>query len=100
MYPNNLKTDIDLLLCPMDDQGVSIAFDHLQLLRAKQVSVDMYPEPAKLKKQLKYVNARNIRFAGIIGSQEIEEGVILLKDMQEGNQIKMTIDDVIEKLKM
>ncbi|MBP9197255.1 MAG: histidine--tRNA ligase, partial [Saprospiraceae bacterium] len=49
-------------------------------------SCDLYPEPAKLKKQMSYANARNVPYVGIIGESERQEGVISLKNMVTGDQ--------------
>jgi histidyl-tRNA synthetase len=95
LFPDSVKTDLDLLLCPMDEAAVSYSFSLLQKLRSKGLSVDMYPEPAKLKKQLKYVHTRSIPFAGIIGSQEMEQGIVQIKDMEEGNQSNLSMDEII-----
>ncbi len=58
-------------------------------LRAQGVRVDLYPEHAKLGKQLKYAEGRGIRFVAICGSSEEEVGVVTLKDLQSGAQVQL-----------
>ena len=74
LFPESVKTDLDLLLCPMDEAAVAYCFELLQRLRNEDIAADLYPESAKLKKQLKYVHARGIPYAGIVGSQEMADG--------------------------
>lgn len=98
LFPESLQTTLDLLLCPMDEEAIMFAFECLNELRGAGVSADMYPEAAKLGKQLKYVDARNIPFAGIIGSREVGDGVINFKNMKTGEQEAMTVDKIIDHL--
>lgn len=98
LFPDDLQTDLTLLLCPMDEEAILFAFECVQKLRAAGIDVDMYPEAAKLKKQLKYVDARSIPYAGIIGSQEMADGEIQFKDMKLGGQEQLTVEQIVEKL--
>lgn len=91
LFPESLQTTLSILICPMDESAISFAFESVVKLREAGILVDMYPEPAKMKKQLKYVDSRQIPFAGIIGSREVEEGVIQLKDMASGEQVSYDI---------
>lgn len=97
LFPDTLKTELDLLLCPMDENCVMFAFECVNQLREAGIAADMYPDPTKMGKQLKYVDARGIPFAGIIGSREVEDGVINLKNMKSGEQDTMTLEALIGK---
>lgn len=56
------------------------------VLRAKGLSVELYPRFAKLDKQFKYADKKGIRFCIVIGSQEVDSGTIVLKDLKSGDQ--------------
>jgi histidyl-tRNA synthetase len=60
------------------------------------VNAELYPAGAKLKKQLDYANNKNIPFTIIIGSEEIESGLLTIKNMQTGVQEKRSVDEIIE----
>ena len=59
----------------------------------------MYPESSKIKKQMSYANGKNIPFVAMVGETELQEGKITLKDMITGEQEKLEITAVIDKLK-
>ena len=64
-------------------------------LRANGISTEIYPEADKMKKQLNYANKKNIRYVALAGESEIAEGVFTLKDMESGEQKKLTGSDLI-----
>jgi histidyl-tRNA synthetase len=63
------------------------------------ISTEIYPNAAKMKKQMTYANNRSIPFVAMVGEDEIGSGHITLKDMEKGEQKKLTVDQLIEKLK-
>ena len=63
-------------------------------LRSKGVAAEIYPESAKMKKQMEYANRRTIPFVVIIGSQELEQGVATVKDMRSGEQQHIAFAEV------
>ena len=63
-------------------------------LRSKGVAAEIYPESAKMKKQMEYANRRTIPFVVIIGSQELEQGVAMVKDMRSGEQQQVAFAEV------
>jgi histidyl-tRNA synthetase len=65
-------------------------------LRRKDISAELYPAGSKLKKQLDYANNKNIPFTIIIGSEEIESGLLTIKNMETGIQEKRTVEDILE----
>lgn len=67
-------------------------------LRANGISTEIYPEADKMKKQMNYANKKNIRYVALAGESEIAEGVFTLKDMESGEQKKLTGSDLIQFL--
>ena len=68
-------------------------------LRRAGISAEIYPDNAKMKKQMGYADSKHIPFVAIVGETELAEGKIMLKNMVDGTQEKLTIDDVINRLK-
>ena len=68
-------------------------------LRSAGISAEVYPDSAKMKKQMEYANRRGIPYVVIIGSDELAEGTATLKDMQRGEQVKVAIDDLVQHIK-
>ena len=55
-------------------------------LRAAGISCELFPESAKMKKQMNYANAKGIPFVAMVGESEMESGTIAVKDMTTGEQ--------------
>ncbi|MFT6335977.1 MAG: histidyl-tRNA synthetase [Halioglobus sp.] len=98
LFPKGVEKDLDILLIAFDDETHKFAFKQLQLLRSMNVVADLYPDPAKMQKQMKYANARNVPYALLIGSKEMETGAFTLKNMKTGEQSLLTFDEVVEKI--
>ena len=71
----------------------------IKKLRNNDVSAELYPSPAKLKKQMQYANSKNVSFVALIGSEEINNQVLTLKNMKEGSQKKVKFDALLNTLK-
>lgn len=98
LFPAGSSDSIQVLFVAFDDAAHKFAFKCLTQLRAAGINGDIYPEPAKMKKQMKYANARNAPFVALVGSNEVESGVVTLKDMAAGTQNTLDIDALIAKL--
>ena len=71
----------------------------MRTLRGKGINAEIYPEPAKMKKQMSYADNKRIPFVAIIGETEMNEGKVMLKNMKTGEQSLSTIDEVIQMIK-
>jgi len=98
LFPKGVEKDLDVLLIAFDDETHKYAFGVLQSLRSMNIVADLYPEPTKMGKQMKYANARNVPHVLLIGSEEMETKMYSLKNMETGEQSKLTIEELIEKL--
>jgi histidyl-tRNA synthetase len=94
LFPATTSQSTQLLICCFDKEGEIFALPILRELRRLEINVELYPAGAKLKKQLDYANSKNIPFIIIIGSEEIESGLLTLKDMETGVQAKRTIEQI------
>ena len=68
-------------------------------LRNEGIATLIYPDTAKMKKQMEYANRRAVPFVAFVGESEMRDGTVTLKDMQSGEQQTLTVDALIEKLK-
>ncbi len=67
-------------------------------IRQAGIRAELYPDSAKMKKQMKYANDKGVSFVALVGENEMESGQITLKDMDSGEQTTQTIDQLIQKL--
>jgi histidyl-tRNA synthetase len=70
----------------------------LKEVRAAGIAAEMYPDQAKLKKQMDFANKRNIPYVLIIGAEEMQKNVVSLKNMQTGGQRNMDIQTLMRAL--
>ncbi len=70
----------------------------LAKLRANGVKAEIFPDAQKMKKQMNYANDKHIPFVIMVGETEMEEGLLSLKDMETGDQIKLTPEALVGKL--
>ncbi len=99
LFSDKSDSGIQLLFVALDDDCHKYAFKQLNEVRAAGIRADLYPAPAKMKKQMKYANDINVPYVAIIGSEEMKSGKLGVKSMEEGNQEKMTLLEIIDKLK-
>ncbi len=99
LFPKDVSKKVEIIFLPMDKEAVGYAFEAVTKLRLSGISADIYPEAVKLKKQMKYTNQRGIKYVCIIGEQELESNILSLKNMESGNQEKLSLDEIIIKLK-
>lgn len=99
LFPEDDASNLKLLFLSFDEKSFSYAWKQLVKVRAAGINAEIYPEPVKMKKQMKYANARDAQYVSIVGSQEMESGQLSLKHMASGEQEMMMIEAIIEKLK-
>ncbi len=96
LFPAASSQSTRLLICCFDKEGEKFALPILQELRRQDINAELYPAGSKLKKQLEYANNKNIPYTIIIGSDEIESGLLTIKNMETGVQEKRTVEDILE----
>ena len=98
LFPNETESSSKILICHFDDASLIYGLGVLSKLRSGGISSEIYPEQAKIKKQLDYANKKMVSFAIVIGSDEIQSGVLAFKNMATGEQEKLTLEQIISKL--
>lgn len=68
-------------------------------LRAENINTEIYPDTVKIKKQFDYANKKQVPFVVVIGEEEMKSGKLTLKDMASGEQTKLSLEEIIEKIK-
>lgn len=91
-----LKDNVQLFFVNFGEKEASYCLQLLQQLREAGINAELYPDAAKMKKQMTYANAKNIPFVALVGDDEMQTGLISLKNMQNGEQQKVSLEDLIE----
>ena len=92
-WPTGMAAVPDIIFMNFGDKEGFRCMQVMKELRAGGYATELYPTAAKMKKQLKYADDRGIRYVGLIGAEELESGEITLKDMREGTQDRVSMDE-------
>lgn len=93
-----VSTLTEVLVIPVDD-SLDYSINVASKLRAEGIISEVYFEEGKISKKLNYGNKLGISNIILIGSEEVRSNILTLKDMNTGNQYKLTLDKIIEKIK-
>jgi len=97
-FPEETAETTKVLFINFGEKEELFCLPILAKLRANSVNAEIYPASQKMKKQMTYANNKNIPFVIMVGETEMEEGMLSLKNMDTGEQLKLTPDQLIEKL--
>ena len=98
LFPEDLACSTKVLFVNLGTAEEEASMRIISKLRDKGVAAEIYPEAAKMKKQMEYANRRGIPHVVIIGSEELAEGIATIKDMRSGEQSRRSFDEVVEVL--
>ena len=98
LFPQSTSESTKVLISNFDEKAEKFALPLLQTLRDKGISAEIYPSSAKLKKQMAYADDKNIPFVILIGSDEMETGLLSIKNMKSGEQQKLTAEEIASLL--
>ena len=97
LYPENLQSTTQLLFATFGEQELLYALRWAKALRGQGVSVEVYPEPTKMKKQMGYADAKNIPFVAIVGGDEMAANKVMLKNMLSGEQQLVSLEECLKQ---
>ena len=92
LFPDNVNKSVDVLCVNFGEKESLAALKLVNQIRAKGVKAEVYPTSAKMQKQMKYANSRNIPYVILIGEQELTEGQFVVKNMLKGEQRTYTLE--------
>ena len=98
LFPSGLAQTTQLMFVNFGEKEERFCLDVLVKVRNSGISAEIYPDHAKMKKQMTYANNKNVKFVALVGENEIAEGKITLKNMETGEQEKLTVEELIQRL--
>jgi histidyl-tRNA synthetase len=99
LFPQELQSSTRVLFATFGQDELRYALRWAKELRANGIAVEVYPEPAKMKKQMGYANDKNIPFVAIVGGDEMAQNKVMLKNMTTGEQQLMELGELVKELK-
>ena len=98
LYPKEAVNGTQLLLINFGEKEMAYCLPIAAKARQAGIRTEVFPDSAKMKKQMSYANAKQIPYVALAGENEINEGKVTLKNMTTGEQMLVTADDLLEKL--
>jgi histidyl-tRNA synthetase len=96
LFPEALLTGTQLLFFNLGEQESKTAFKILQELRSNGIAAEIFHETAKFDKQFKYAEKKNIPYIVIIGTREMEEGNVVVKELSTGIQTSIPANQLLD----
>ncbi len=97
-YPREAVSTTQLLFVNFGEREADYCLKAISAVRRAGIRAELYPDAAKMKKQMSYANAKQIPFVALVGESEMAEGRITLKNMETGDQQSVTVEELIESL--
>lgn len=98
LFPENQSVTTKLLFCHFGKNELEYTLPLLQKTRLAGVNAEVYPDVCKIKKQMEYADKKRIPYACIVGSDEMQTGILTLKNMISGEQEKINFEDILLKM--
>lgn len=99
LYPKEAVNSTQLLFVNFGDAEAAYVLPILSQARAAGIRAEIYPDAAKMKKQMSYANAKMVPFVAIVGENEMKEGKVTLKNMTSGEQSLVTPDELVAAIR-
>ncbi len=99
LYPKEAVNGTRLLFINFGDKETAYCLPVVKACRAAGINTEMYPDKAKMKKQMGYANAKAIPFVVLAGDNEMAENKVTLKNMETGEQKLVTTEELIAIVK-
>ncbi len=98
LYPKEAVNGTQLLFINFGEKETAYCLPIAAKARQAGIRTEVFPDCAKMKKQMSYANAKQIPYVALAGENEINEGKVTLKNMTTGEQMLVTADELLEKL--
>lgn len=95
LFPQDALKTTEVLFVHFSEANRDFAFPLVQQLRNANVATELYPDKAKMEKQMKYANAKGIPYVVVIGDNEMLSGKLAVKDMRSGTQEEKTFAELL-----
>ncbi len=98
LYPKDSLQTSQLLFINFGEKETAYCLPIVAKVRAAGIRTELYPDAAKMKKQMAYANAKQIPFVALAGESEMAEGKITLKNMLTGEQVMLTPEELTNSI--
>ena len=100
LFPTHSAAATQILFAAFDEEGRKYSLPIVRSIRRKGIAAELYPDNAKIKKQMQYANDKRIPFVAIVGDEEIKSHSVMLKNMETGEQKLVSIDNIVQDIRL
>ena len=100
LYPKDSLTTTQVLFINFGEQETAYCLPIINKVRSNGIRAEIFPDAAKMKKQMSYANAKQIPFVVLAGENEMNAGKVTLKNMTTGEQSVLSEDELIDRLRI
>ncbi len=98
LFPKETDQGLTLLFVNFGSEEQMHCMKLVKQVRDAGIDCELYPTAAKMQKQMKYANDRGVSYVALVGANEIEKNSVQLKNMETGEQVSLSLQQVIERL--
>jgi histidyl-tRNA synthetase len=98
LFPAETSATTQVLFVNFGEKEQKYCLPLVSRLRSAGINAELFPDQAKMKKQMSYANSKNIPFVVLVGENEMNSGSLTVKDMSSGEQVQTTLDLLIMKI--
>ncbi|MBC8757407.1 histidine--tRNA ligase [Kordia sp. YSTF-M3] len=95
LFPKTVSDSVDVLCTNFGEKEALASMKLIKILRKSGKSAELYPDNAKMKKQMNYANKREIPYVILIGDNELQNNTCIVKNMKDGTQLEVPFDEVL-----
>ncbi|MBD3862336.1 histidine--tRNA ligase [Olleya marilimosa] len=99
LFPETITKSTEVLFINFGDKESLFSLKAIKALRENNINAELYPDSAKMKKQMNYANKRNIPYVVLVGEEELKNNQFTLKNMISGEQDKVDLEALVTRLK-
>ncbi len=99
LYPAEIGASVKVLFVNFGEREAAKCMGYVKTLREGGISAMLYPDSAKLKRQMAFADSEKVPFVAIVGESELADNTINLKNMIDGSQQKLSIEDIVSLMK-
>src|SRR5258708_2862995 len=100
IFPKDGSVSSKVLIVHLDEVSFRYGLKIITALREKEIACEIYPDQVKLKKQMEYADKKKTPFVIVIGSEEVESKIFSIKNMETGNQLKLSLDEITTAMRL
>lgn len=98
LFPESVENSLDVLFINFGELEAEKSMELAKQLRENDIRCELYPENAKMKKQMQYADKKSVRYVALLGEEELKSGKLMLKNMETGNQEPVAFEELIEHI--